>query len=69
MTVAAETEGSLLATTLGVAFADCVAAFAGLEVAGGVVAGFDCAKELTSKSVILPTANANRIFVRIIARS
>ena len=69
MTGATVTGGSLLATTLGVAFADGVAGFPVLEVAGGVVAGFDWAEALRSTRKMLATAIVNRIFVRIIAGS
>ena len=69
MTGATAVGVSLLATTLGVAFADCFAGFAGLEVAGGVGAGFDWAEALRSTRKMLATAIVNRILVRIIAGS
>lgn len=69
MTGATAAGVSLLATTLGVAFADGVTGFPGLEVAGGVVAGFDWAEALRSRRKMLATAIVNRIFVRIIAGS
>jgi hypothetical protein len=69
MTGATEAGVSLLATTLGVGFADGAAGFAGFEVAGGVVAGFDWAEALRSTMKMLTTAIVNRIFVRIITTS
>ncbi len=69
MTGATEVGVSLLATTLGVGFADGAAGFAGFEVAGGVVAGFDWAEALRSRRKMLATAIVNRILVRIIAGS
>ncbi len=69
MTGATEVGVSLLATTLGVGFADGAAGFAGFEVAGGVVAGFDWAEALRSRRKMLATATVKKIFVRIIVRS